>query len=133
MIIITFWSKCRYKSSDNNRILSVRSSGFPARSCANCAISSSTSLSLFCASSKVSPSTPLKERKITGYFPIYSAHISLFFEIYSPSNKDGSTPVSKKARSILIFSVFPKRRGRVKRFTFPQFCKSCSMSFVLST
>ena len=28
-------------------------------------------------------------------------------------------------------SVFPKRRGRVNRFTFPQFCKSCSINFAL--
>ena len=57
---------------------------------------------------------------------------SLFLEIYRPSKGDLSIPISKKVRNILILSVFPKRRGRVNRFTFPQFCKSCSINFVLS-
>ena len=42
-----------------------------------------------------------------------------------PENGEGSAPISKKFFSMLILSVFPKRRGLVKRFTSPQFCKSC--------
>ena len=84
------------------------------------------------ASSYNRPLTSFSEMNITGYFPICSAHSSLLFAIYNPSNKDSSVPISKKARSILILRVLPKRLGLVNRFTFPQFCKSCSISFVLS-
>jgi len=40
---------------------------------------------------------------------------------------------AKKCRSMDIFSVFPKRRGRVNRFTFPLFCSSSRIRAVLST
>ena len=66
------------------------------------------------------------------YFPKYSSHKSVFSEIYSPSNKDLSVPISKKLLNILILSVFPKRLGLVKRFTFPHADSSCSISLVLS-
>ena len=85
------------------------------------------------ASSYVNPSTPLSERKMTGYFPMYSSHSSLLPEIYKPSNKALSVPISKKLLSMLILRVFPKRRGRVKSVTSLQFNKSCSISLVLST
>ena len=42
-------------------------------------------------------------------------------------------PISKKQRSILIFKVFPKRRGLVNRFTSPHCSRSCSINVVLST
>ena len=50
-------------------------------------------------------------------------------------NADICNAVSQHAgkfRSILIFKVLPKRRGLVKRFTFPQLSRSCSISLVLS-
>ena len=81
---------------------------------------------------KSKPSTPLNERNMTGYLPICSSQSTLLPEIYKPSNKDLSIPISKKLLSILILSVFPKRLGRVKRVTFPHPCKSCSISLVLS-
>ena len=39
----------------------------------------------------------------------------------------------KKHFSILILRVLPKRLGRVKRFTLPQFSNSSAMNIVLST
>ena len=92
-----------------------------------------SSVIMYLASSKELPSTPFNDRKITGYFPIYSSHSSLLPEIYKPSNKALSVPISKKLLSMLILRVFPKRRGRVKSVTSLQFNKSCSISLVLST
>lgn len=82
---------------------------------------------------KSKPSTPLSDRKMTGYFPIYSSQSSLLPEIYKPSNKDLSVPISKKLFNMLILRVFPKRRGRVKRVTSLHLYKSYSISLVLST
>ena len=81
----------------------------------------------------VNPSTPLSDRKITGYFPIYSLHNSVLFEIYKPSNNELSVPISKNLWSILIFKDFPNRLGLVNKFTFPQLFKSISINPVLST
>ena len=92
-----------------------------------------SSIIRYLASSKFNPSTLLRDRKITGYFPIYSSQSALFSAMYKPSNSDASEPISKKERSMLIFSVLPKRRGRVKRVTLPPVSTNCSISFVLST
>ena len=91
-----------------------------------------SSVIIYLASSNERPSALLSDRKITGYFPIYLSQSSLLFEIYKPSNNDSSAPVSKKALSILMFRVFPKRRGLVKRVTSPPVSTNCSISFVLS-
>ena len=70
------------------------------------------------------PRTPHKLIEITGYFPIYSLQSSVFCEIYNPAKSAGSVPISKKERSMLIFKDFPKRRGLVKRDTFPPLSNS---------
>ena len=84
------------------------------------------------ASSKSNPSTPFSEIKITGYFPIYLSHSAVSLEIIKPSNSVLSAPISKKFFSILMFSVFPKRQGRVNRLTSPQLFNKSRMRPVLS-
>ena len=115
---------CHFSSSERLS-LSKRKS----KRCASLPISS---VIRYFALSKVNPSTLLSDRKITGYFPIYSSQSALFSAIYKPSNKEASAPVSKKARNMLMFKVFPKRRGRVNSVTSPPVSTNCSISFVLS-
>ena len=63
---------------------------------------------------------------------MYASHSAVSFEIASPSNSDLSVPISKKLLSILMFSVLPKRRGRVNRFTSPQLFNRSRIRPVLS-
>ena len=85
------------------------------------------------ASSNVSPSTPFSDTNTTGNLPIYASHSAFSLEIASPLNSVLSVPISKKDFSMLMFSVLPKRRGRVKRFTLPQLFSRSRISPVLST
>ena len=65
-------------------------------------------------------STFFNVSEITGNFPIYSSHSSFSRDTFSPLNSDLSHPISRNDCSIFIFRDFPKRRGRVNRFTSPQ-------------
>lgn len=69
--------------------------------------------------------------------PIYCSHSSFSLVISSPFNIALSLPVSKKFFGILMFNVFPKRLGRVNRFTYAGFFfkvpnKSCFINIIKS-
>ena len=123
---------CSFKNRSSGRLLSSL-----ARSLCNKKPSRDISVrminrSLSYASSNVSPSTPLSERKITGNLPMYASHKDVSFEIARPSNSALSVPISKKLFSMLMFSVLPNRRGRVNRFTSPQLFSKSRIKVVLS-
>ena len=89
-------------------------------------------LSIAFASAKLSPVALFNVRDITGYFPIYLSHSFFSLEISSPSKSAPSLPLPKKYFSMLIFRVFPKRLGRVNKFTYAIFSSRSFIRPVLS-
>ena len=86
------------------------------------------------ASSRFPAFTAAKLKNITGYDPCSFRYASSC-QIESPSNRSARFAylLEKKHSSILIFSVLPKRRGRVINVTTSRFSHHSFIKFVLST